>query len=199
MNLEKPSPRQGLIVVVSGPSGSGKTTLCHRLAAESAECVYSVSCTTRPPREGEVDGQDYHFLDNADFESRVADQQLLEFAKVHDRYYGTLKGPVLDQIRNGVDVLMDLDIQGAEQLRICADEEVRQALVDIFIMPSSLDELKRRVQSRGAMEARELALRMQNAEREMAEQPKYRHTIITGDREADFRAFGEILAVERVR
>lgn len=167
------------------------------MAEESKQCVYSVSCTTRPPREGEVDGQDYHFLSESDFEERVADGQLLEFARVHDRFYGTLKGPVLEQIRNGIDVLMDLDIQGAEQLRKCEDEEVQRALVDIFILPPSLEELKNRIAGRGAMAEEELALRMRNAEREIRDASKYRHRIVSGDREADFRAFGEILETER--
>lgn len=198
MSLDKLT-RKGILCVVSGPTGSGKTTLCHRMAAESELCVYSVSCTTRPPREGEVDGVDYHFLSVDEFEKRLADQQLLEHAKVHDRYYGTLKGPVLDNLRKGVDVLMDLDIQGAEQLRNCPDEEIRRSLVDIFILPPSLDEIERRVTLRGPMPEAELALRLRNAERETRDWPKYQYTIVSSSKEADFERFGEILAGERHR
>ncbi|MEM7012072.1 MAG: guanylate kinase [Verrucomicrobiota bacterium] len=191
--------RTGIVCVVSGPAGSGKTTLCHRLAEESEECAYSVSCTTRPPREGEVHGEDYYFLTNEEFEQKVADQQLLEYAKVHERYYGTLLGPVLDSIRKGIDVLMDLDIQGAEQLRNCANDEIRRALVDVFILPPSIEEMMNRVQGRGPMAEEELQLRMRNAEREVQDWPKYQYTIVTGEREADFAAIGEILAGERRR
>lgn len=169
------------------------------MAEASEECAYSVSCTTRPPREDEVDGEDYHFLTNEEFEQKVADHQLLEYAKVHERYYGTLLEPVLESIRNGVDVMMDLDIQGAEQLRNCANEEIRQALVDIFILPPSIEEIMSRVQGRGTMPEDELQLRMRNAEREMEDWSKYQYTIVTGEREADFKAFGEILAGERRR
>ncbi len=201
-----PSPpadpsRLGLLCVVSGPSGSGKTTLCRRISDEDPNCIYSVSCTTRAPRPGEMDGRDYHFLDPDEFERRIAAGDLLEHAQVHgkNRYYGTLKAPVLDALRAGTDVVMDLDVQGAEQLRRIDDPEIRSALVDVFILPPDLEELKRRIQGRGPMPHAELHLRLQNALEEMRQWSRYQYTVTSGTRDADFTQLSAILAAERHR
>lgn len=191
--------RIGILCVVSGPSGSGKTTLCRRMAAESDLCTYSISCTTRPPREGEKDGHDYYFLSKEDFEAKVAEGELLEYAEVHGRYYGTLKRPVLDSLRQGLDVMMDLDVQGAEQLRSNLDDTLKRSLVDIFILPRTMEELAARITSRAPMSESELQLRLHNAEEEMKHWRKYQYAIITGDREEDFANFCAILEKERKR
>ena len=104
--------RSGILLVVSGPSGSGKTTLCRRLA-DAGEAHYSISCTTREPREGEVDGRDYHFLTQEEFKDRIEHGELLEHAEVHGNYYGSLISEVLEHIESGRDVVMDIDVQGA--------------------------------------------------------------------------------------
>ena len=191
--------RQGILCVVSGPSGSGKTTLCHRMAAGSSVCAYSVSCTTRPPREREQDGIDYHFLSKSEFEDRIAGGELLEYAQVHGKYYGTLKAPVLENLNRGTDVLMDLDVQGAQQLRQIKDPVIQASLVDIFVLPPSVNELMRRLRGRGKMISKEMTLRMKNAEEEMTHWPRYQYAILSGSKEHDFAEFGSILQAERNR
>ncbi len=193
--------RLGILCVVSGPSGSGKTTLCRRLADSVPDCVYSVSCTTRPPREGETDGVDYHFLSNAEFEEKIAAGELLEYAQVHagGRYYGTLKQPVIDSLNRGIDVLMDLDVQGAEQVRQIEDAAIRDSLIDVFILPPTVEELMDRVRKRGPISPEELELRMNNAREEMRHWEAYQYAILSADKEADFAEFGAILQAERHR
>ena len=194
-----PDPkREGLLVVVSGPSGSGKTTLC--LSAMSVEPVYyTVSCTTRPPRPGEEHGRDYFFLSEEEFAARVDAGEFLEHALVHGRRYGTLKNQVLPALSMGQDVIMDLDIQGAQQLRECPDEAIRRALVDVFIMPAGMDDLRARLSGRRSESEEELDLRLRNAAAEMEHWQSYAFTIISRTREADLAAFRSILSSERHR
>src|SRR5678816_333840 len=109
--LSKQFTRSGILFVVSAPSGAGKTTLCDALR-QTPDFVYSVSCTTRPPRAGEIEGEDYHFLSEADFMGRLQAGEFLEHAKVHNHHYGTLRKPLIANLQNGVDVLIDVDIQG---------------------------------------------------------------------------------------
>ncbi len=162
--------------------------------------VYSVSCTTRPPREGETDHIDYHFLSQEEFERRLAAGEFLEHALVHRKHrYGTLRSIVLDQIRNGKDVVMDLDVQGAAQLRASTDPEIRRALVTVFVRTADPEALKARILSRGSMDPEELQRRLQSAEEETRHGPEYEYTIVSGDREADFDRFAAILTAERHR
>jgi len=169
------------------------------MAKEMPGCAYSVSCTTRAPRPGEVDGVDYHFLSPAEFEERVAHGDLLEHAQVHGRHhYGTLKGPVIENLNNGIDVLMDLDVQGAAQLRKVKDAVIARSLVDLFILPRSLDELADRIRNRGPMAAEEFETRMADALLEMPHWKKYRYTILSGTKNEDFERFCAILGAERM-
>ena len=115
--------------VVSAPSGAGKTTLCDALR-QTPDFVYSVSCTTRPPRAGEIEGEDYHFLSEADFVRRVEASEFLEHAKVHEHYYGTLRKPIRTSLENGVDVLIDVDTQGAASIRNFEDPFIRRTLCE---------------------------------------------------------------------
>src|SRR5664279_2951844 len=124
--------RTGILFVVSAPSGAGKTTLCDALR-QAPDFVYSVSCTTRPPRAGEIEGEDYHFLSDPDFLARVNAGEFLEHAKVHEHHYGTLRKPLVANLQDGVDVLIDIDIQGAATIRVSDDQTIRQALCDVFI------------------------------------------------------------------
>jgi len=124
------SSRTGIILLVSGPSGSGKTTLCRRLADEG-EVVYSTSCTTRPAREGEKNGHDYHFLSREEFEQRITAGDFIEYAEVHGNLYGTLKSEVMDHISIGKDVVMDIDVQGADLVRSCSEPVINNALVEL--------------------------------------------------------------------
>ena len=193
-----PASRFGVLMVVSGPSGTGKTTLCRRLCAEG-EAVFSVSCTTRAPRPGEVDGKDYFFLSDEAFQQRVANGEFFEHASVHGRSYGTLKHYVTENLRRGVDVLMDIDVQGAEQVRANADDFVKRCMVEVFVLPPSLEELDRRLAGRGTESAEAVALRMSNAAKEMEHWPRYDYALVSGEREDDYARFKAILVAQRMR
>lgn len=192
------SARTGMLLVVSGPSGSGKTTLCRRLA-DSGEVHYSISCTTRAPRPGEVNGRDYHFLTRSEFENKLAAGEFLEHAQVHGNLYGSLKSEVLGHIASGMDVVMDIDVQGADQVRDCADPEIRRAFVDLFVMLPSEEELLARLSGRGTDSAEVISLRMKNALEEMKHWKKYTYLLLSGSRDDDFGRFLSLLAAERMR
>jgi guanylate kinase len=188
--------RSGILFVVSAPSGAGKTTLCDALR-QTPDFVYSVSCTTRAPRAGENDGEDYHFLSESEFLERVNAGEFLEHAEVHGKYYGTLRQPILSNLESGVDVLIDIDIQGAAAIRSVGDEFIRRALCDVFIMPPDLDELRRRLTKRGTETVEQIELRLMNAAREMQLWREYRYTIISKSMEEDLLKFRHIMGAER--
>ena len=188
--------RRGILFVVSAPSGAGKSTLLNALRP-GADFVYSVSCTTRPPRAGEIDGEDYHFLSEDDFARKLAVGEFLESAEVHGNHYGTRRAAVIDQLAAGVDVLIDIDVQGAEQIRSDANAEIRASIADIFIMPPSLDELRHRLVKRGTETPGQIEMRMTNAATEMEAWRDYRYTLISGSVEEDLQKFRAIMRAER--
>jgi len=188
--------RTGILFVVSAPSGAGKTTLCDALR-QTPDFVYSVSCTTRPPRAGEIDGEDYHFLSEPDFIARVKAGEFLEHAKVFEHYYGTLRKPIVANLQNGVDVLIDVDIQGATAIRTFDNATIRRALCDVFIMPPDLDELRRRLTKRGTETPEQIEVRIVTAAREMGLWQDYRYTIISKSMEEDLQKFRNIMGAER--
>ena len=188
--------RQGILFVVSAPSGAGKTTLCMALR-QTRDFVYSVSCTTRAPRPGEAHGEDYHFLTTAQFREYIAADAFLEYAKVHENFYGTLRENVLVHLRQGVDVLIDIDTHGADAIRRSPDGTVRDAVADVFIMPPNLEELRRRLLKRGAETLEQIERRLTNAANEMARWRDYRYTIISGSVEEDLSKFRAIMKAER--
>jgi guanylate kinase len=190
--------RYGMLLVVSGPSGSGKTTLCRRLA-DSGEVRYSISCTTRLPRPGEIDGRDYHFLTRPDFEARLAADDFLEHAEVHGNLYGSLKSEVIAHLEQGVDVVMDIDVQGAAQIRACEDPLIRRAMVDLFVMPPGENELRRRLSGRNTDSEEVIALRMANALEEMQHWQSYTYVMHSSTREEDYARFLAVVATERLR
>jgi guanylate kinase len=190
--------RVGMLLVVSGPSGSGKTTLCRRLA-DSGEVRYSISCTTRPPRPGEVDGTDYHFLTREEFVRRLEAGDFLEHAVVHGNLYGSLKAEVVAHHQAGTDVVMDIDVQGAEQVRNCVDPDIRRACVDLFVMPPSEPELYARLAGRGTDSAEIISLRMTNAPDEMCHWRKYTYLLQSSTREEDYAKLLALLTAERLR
>ena len=156
------SQRTGVLLLVSGPSGSGKTTLCRRLARDG-EAHYSISCTTRPIREGEINARDYYFLTRDDFEADVEARNFVEHAEVHGNLYGTLKSEVIEFLQRGKDVVMDIDVQGAAQVRSCDDPLIAASLVDLFVMPATEDELRERLTGRATDPEEVIALHLRNA------------------------------------
>ena len=196
--LQFPVSRLGVLLVVSGPSGSGKTTLCRQLA-DQGEVVYSVSATTRQPRPGEVHGKDYFFFSEAEFRDHIARGEFFEHAEVHGNLYGTLKTYVKQNLERGVDVVMDIDIQGAEQVRKCDDALVQRCLTDVFILPPSVESLKERLANRGTESPEKLELRLNNALGEIARWPEYRYVLVSGSREHDLDRFRALLLSERMK
>jgi len=190
--------RTGILLLVSGPSGSGKSTLCRRLAKDG-EAEFSISCTTREPRFGETHGREYFFLTKEEFAAKVAAGEFLEHALVHGNHYGTLRSEVLGRLAAGTDVVMDIDVQGASQVRSCGDESIRLALVDLFVMPPDEEELARRLNGRGTDSAEVIALRLKNAIDEMQHWPEYRYRLLSGPHEEDYGKFKALLTGERLR
>jgi guanylate kinase len=193
--LSKQFVRHGILFVISAPSGAGKTTLVEALR-QTPNLFYSVSCTTRAPRTSEIDGEDYQFLSDKDFRVRLEDGDFLEHARVHGDDYGTLRKPVVTNLRSGVDVLIDIDTQGATAIRNCDDPLIREALSDIFIMPPDHEELRRRLLKRGTETAQQIESRLATAAREMELWSSYRYTIISGSVEEDLQKFRQIMIAE---
>lgn len=184
-------------MVLSGPAGSGKSTILKAAVARDPGVRFSVSCTTRPPREGEVDGTDYHFLGDEQFMAKIEAGEFLEHAGVHKWRYGTLRESVVGLLEQGIDVVMDIDVQGAEQIRACTDPIIETARVDVFVMPADPAELEKRLRERGSENEETFQLRMKNALAEMEHAPKYEHQILSGTREEDYAAFATILEAAR--
>jgi guanylate kinase len=168
--------RKGRLFVLTGPSGVGKGTLRARAFSDIKDLVYSISCTTRKPRGGERDGVDYHFVTREDFQDRVARGMFLEHAAVHEDLYGTLREDVVRETDAGRDVLLEIDVQGARQIRKLVPDSVL-----VFIAPPSLDVLELRLRRRGTESEEQIALRLDNAQKEMKEAGGYDHVILNDD------------------
>ena len=188
--------RSGILFILSAPSGAGKTTL-RNLLKRTPDFVFSVSCTTREPRPGEVHGEDYYFLQEQDFLKRVENGDFLEHAIVHKKHYGTLRETVLGNLEKGVDVLLDVDIQGAAMIRATTHDKIRDAIADVFLMPGSMQELRRRLLKRGTETPEQLETRLRNATEEMQSRHAYRYNLLSGTPEEDFENFRAIMLAER--
>ena len=188
--------RQGILFVISAPSGTGKSTLRENLRS-TPDFIYSVSCTTRPPRPGEVNGTDYHFLSKEDFQEKIKRGEILEHALVHGNYYGTLKATVKEALALGTDVLLDIDVQGAANIRKTDDPMIRDSLVDVFIMPPTAEELEKRLRKRGTETEEQIQLRLSTGREESKLWSLYKYTILSGSMEEDLTKFRAIMRAER--
>ena len=188
-------PRRGLMLVLSSPSGAGKTTLSRGLLASDDAVTMSVSMTTRPPRPGEVDGEDYIFVDPQQFGEMRNRGELLEFAKVFDNYYGTPKAPVEAALSAGRDVLFDIDWQGTQQLQEAAADD----LVRVFILPPTAAELERRLKSRAQDSAEVVSARMAQASDEISHYAEYEYIVVNHEAEESLGQIRAILTAERLK
>lgn len=165
-------------VVLAAPSGTGKTTIAHRLVEEGDDFVFSVSATTRAPRDGEVDGVDYEFVSREAFEEMVSRGEMAEWAEVHGRFYGTPRRNLEEAARAGKHAVLDIDVQGAAQIRETVPEAVR-----IFILPPSASEMVRRIGLRGTEQRDEVARRLRSALRELGRAEEFHHVVVNQDLE----------------
>ena len=187
--------RRGLMLVLSSPSGAGKTSISRQLLESEPELTLSVSATTRKRRPGETDGKDYHFTDSETFQIQINQNAFLEYAKVFDHYYGTPRALVEDKLKNGRDVLFDIDWQGTQQL----SELMPEDLVKIFILPPSVSELEKRLLNRAQDTADVVAGRMAKAADEMSHYPEYDYIIVNHDLAESVQAVQKILHAERLK
>ena len=187
--------RRGLMLVLSSPSGAGKTTLSRRLLTHDPNVEMSVSVTTRPPRPGEQEGRDYHFIDPARFETMAGQGDLLESAQVFDHRYGTPRAPVEQALAQGRDVLFDIDWQGTQQLR----EKARGDVVSVFLLPPSVRELERRLHTRAQDSDDVIRRRMMKSSDEMSHWAEYDYVIVNNDLDDAFAKVQAILSAERNR
>ena len=181
-------------MVLSGPAGSGKTTLAERACQAFASLERVVTATTRDPRAGEVDGRDYHFLSVDDFEARINTGAFYEWAKVHGRYYGTLKAEVDVKLAQGLDLLLVIDVQGAASLREASagTGTLRGNVVTVFLEPASIDQLRERLRERGSDDELEIAARVETAYYELQRANEFDERITTGTKDEDFAAFAAL-------
>lgn len=181
----QPTPHP-VLFLVSAPSGAGKTTLCKQLLATHPELRYSVSCTTRPPRNGEENGKDYFFMTRETFEAKIKAGDFLEYADVYGNYYGTEISFITRSLAAGNSVLLDVDVQGAEKIRTALrrpglDPRLRQAFCDVFILPPSLQALKERLEQRGQDSGDIIERRLKHAEAEILQAEHYQFQFQNAD------------------
>ena len=194
MEIAAAIQRRGLLFILSSPSGAGKSTIARMLLASDDGVAMSVSATTRPKRPGEVDGRDYHFVDDTGFDALVAGNHFLEWAHVFGHRYGTLKSEVLKTIEGGRDVLLDIDWQGTQQLK-----QVDPDIVRVFILPPSMEELERRLRTRGTDSEDVIRRRMERAAAEISHWAEYDYVLINNDAEKCRELVHNILKAERLK
>ena len=187
--------RRGLMFILSSPSGAGKTTISRMLLEADSEIKLSVSVTTRPPRPGEVEGVHYHFVSDSDFDRMVAEDDFYEWAPVFGFRYGTPKGHIRSALKDGQDFLFDIDWQGTQQLY----QKDQQDVVRVFILPPSIAELRRRLESRATDDGQVIDARMERARAEISHWDAYDFVVINEDVDACFAKVAEILHAERMK
>ncbi|HHV82057.1 MAG TPA: guanylate kinase [Tepidanaerobacter syntrophicus] len=185
---------KGLLIVVSGPSGVGKGTLCNALVKNIDNLFISISATTRPPRTGEVNGVNYIFMNQENFEEKIEEGQFLEWAKVYNNYYGTPKEFVVEKLKEGKDVILEIDIQGAAQVKKNCPNGVF-----VFIAPPSLEELRKRIINRGTDNEESINLRLKSAKEEMRASFDYDYVIINDDLDKAVSKLQSVILAERCK
>jgi guanylate kinase len=190
-----------LLILISAPSGGGKTTLCQRLLAARSNISRAITCTTRAPREGERDGVDYYFLNAESFLKRVQAGNFLEHATVYGNSYGTLKSEVLGKLRQGQDVLLTVDVQGAATIREKAqeDQELERALISVFLTPPSISVLEQRLRRRGTDSAPNIQKRLGVARQELAQWKHFNYLLLSDSIDEDLRRMLAIIEAEKMR
>ncbi len=190
-----------LLFVISAPSGGGKTTLCEKLLETRQDMARAITCTTRTPRPGEKDGKDYYFLDAGTFLKRVQAGHFLEHAAVFGNSYGTLRGEVLDKLRSGKDVLLNIDVQGAASVRAVVenDDDLKRAFISVFLTPPSSEILEARLKKRGQDSAAVIQKRLSVARQEVAQWRHFDYLIISTTIEEDLRRMLAIVDAEKMR
>jgi guanylate kinase len=189
-----PPNRKGFPIILTAPSGAGKTTLSRAVIKLHPEIYYSISVTSRPPRQGEQDGVDYHFVSVADFERMLEGGELIEWAMVHDNYYGTPRRQIQERLDAGTDVIMDIDTVGARSIK-----KLYPQAASIFVLPPSLEELARRLVGRASDSEEVIKKRLNKAKLEMAEIGDFEYFIVNDDFEAAVRQVTAVIEAERCR
>lgn len=186
--------QKGLLIVISGASGTGKGTVCKKLLADLPKVAYSISATTRTPRPGEVDGREYYFISVDEFKTWIAEEKFLEYANVYGNFYGTPLNKIEERLNRGEDILLEIDVQGALNVKKkCPDG------IYIFLLPPSLDELKRRIEGRGTENPESLARRLKNAVAEIKIGLQYDYVVVNDTIDNAAAQIKSILAAERLK
>ena len=199
--VQSPKPAPPLLILISAPSGAGKTTLCELLLAHQPQLTRAITCTTRPPRPGEKDGVDYHFFTAEEFLKRLHAGNFIEHATVYGNSYGILKSELLGKLREGKDVLLNVDVQGAATIREQAETEpeLRRALVTIFLTTPSVEVLEQRLKKRGADAVAVIRKRLAVARQEIAQWKIFDYLLISGSKPEDLRRALAIIESEKMR
>lgn len=186
----------GSAIIISGPSGVGKSTVCNRVREMFPDLQFSISCTTRKPRPGEVDGVHYYYLSKEEFEKRIANGDFIEYARVFDNIYGTLASEVIDRVTCGQDVFLDIDVQGAIQIQEAAEknELLKKVCEFIILAPPSFEILENRLRSRASDSAEQIEMRLAKARHELSFFRKYNYLVVNDDLET---AAGNVAAIIR--
>ena len=187
---------KGLLIILSSPSGAGKSTLAQRIRAWDKNCVFSISATTRKPREGEEDGKDYYFISEEEFNSKGSKNEMLGHAEVFGNLYGSLLAPVLSSIDNGNDVLFDVDWQGSQQIK---NSSLGKYVLSIFILPPSIDELESRLKLRNQDSDEVISNRMAKSVEEISHWPEYDYVVVNDDINNTEEKLKTIITAERLR
>lgn len=190
-----------LLFVISAPSGGGKTTLCQQLLATRKDMTRAITCTTRPPRANEKDGVDYYFLDAGTFLKRVQAGHFLEHATVYGNSYGTLRSEVLDKLRSGKDVLLNIDVQGAASVRerVEEDDDLKRAFISVFLTPPTIETLEARLKKRGQDSPAVIQKRLSVARQEIAQWKNFDYLIISTSIKEDLRRMVAVIEAEKMR